>query len=558
MHLIQKIYNKYYFALLLSVLTLTIFGFVWGFYLEDSEKMTAALLYGNLAEPPTEYWFVENWLLQIPLIVFLSKCFNTVPVYGIWHLALIVVRLSTWNYLSIRIVRRMLGDHPISVTLLALLISFAINYTSLIHVYYLRDAVLLSSASLLLFLDNRIHHHKKRDIPLLVLFMWACLVRASAALLVIIPITLLVAWQEKNILASFKTLKWQWIIILACFLLIEGNKWIQDNPAMQIEQRYEYALTDRGAILPIEVMKTTKDSVRYLALTNFFLIIDSAQITNQFIASVIDHSKYGSAKINKTDFLHFTKKGVPVIKQHLYFIVLFYVLLLLILIATNRKELFSFVVWNISCWAVVVAIAMKLNTYPYFFQSWLGLLFGGSLWILTTKNITLSGFSRISLLVLSIIIFFQAYQTIKQHAAIEKQYNQTAKEYLNRISTITVDRTLILWDYENEYLPSALFSRNETLPLKKCIYMNLFFHTYYSFAQVRSFYLLGASQLNWAQLNYALKKRHSTTALVMSKELGDFLPFYFKVLYGLSFNLQQTHPAQEIFPGNFVYQLYPD
>lgn len=548
--------NKYRLSFLLSIITVLVIFLVYGLFLENSEKPCAAIFYGNIASPPTNAWFMENWLLQLPIIVFLGTHFEKVPVYGIWHIIVVLIRLTVWFQLARRMLSRLINNRLIAF-LTAFLLVLAITGTTLIYVYQLRDAILLASGTLLLYLDYYIYDNKKPK-HLILLFFFAGLIRISIVLIVLVPLTLLVAFYFKSIVKVFQALRFQWLSALICLLIVEGYKLIEKNPGAKIESRYEYALGDRDAILPLSTMKTRPDTVRYQALTGYFMITDSAQISTDFIARCLDPMKYMYFGITRDDVQHFIDKGLSVIENHKTSILLFYLLLAIALWGGSWKTVADIIVLNILSWAVVLLIGFKINIFEYFFVPWLSLPIGGSFWLISMRGKPLRTIQKSVIFILIACIAVIEVRNLKGISVEELQYQQRSDEQLKSLAALSENCEPVLWDFDHTYLPNGLFERNEADCLRKCLFINLAFLNYYSWSQKQCLQQFGFNPLDWKNMALAFKKHRESICFVMSDDFARFLPYYFKELYGIDFKLVKSTPAYEVIPGNYVFYIDAD
>jgi hypothetical protein len=547
----KPFYLKYSFALFLSVMTMGLVYAVFGLYFEDSEKFAAAILYGNIASPPAQGWFMDNWLFHVPIIVFLSNFFQSIPVLGIWQLIVHLLFLSLWFHLVIRMFSRVIS-RPFFLLVTSYLLVIAVVGTSLIYFYNLRDAILLTSVSLLAYLDYYLQDDKKST-PLVFLFLLGCLMRVTGGILVLFAISFLFLLHFHDFKKIVHLLKWHWLLAIACFVLVKGYHLIENNPGMKIEQGYEYALQDRGAILPLAVMKTAEDTMRYRAVTEYFLVSDSAQINVNFIARVVDNSKYLSFGITRDDFAHLLKKSFPIVKNNAPVIFLFYLLLFIAGYNSKGETIFTVIFFNLFCWLIILVIGMKLAIYNYFLAPWLTLAFGCSLYFLSMHKSFNFGQKTGAFMVLVMLLGYETKSDI-EISFQEKEYNKMAFTYLRKINSLSQDSIPVLWDFEQLYLPTELFSRKEAGVLKNCIFQNTFFLAYYRFGQERCLQKFGFSPLDWKNMNLSFHKHSDKICFVMTDNFANFLEKYYNALYHLDFKLIKENP-DEIYPGTFVYHL---
>src|SRR5690606_36986496 len=116
------------------------------------------------------------------------------------------------------------------------------------------------------------------------------------------------------------------------------------------------------------------------------LIMDTAQLNVGFIEQCIDKEKYGKVIITSDDAEHFAEKTIPLIKQYLPLIVLFYLLSSIVLYTRQDKNSLSFFLYNMVGWWLIFLIGCKLRVYVYFFEPWVEMIFGGTAWLLLRND----------------------------------------------------------------------------------------------------------------------------------------------------------------------------
>lgn len=526
---------------------------LYGFYLEDAERFGASVLYGGICAPPvSDNWFFDPWLFHVPILARLSTAFETVSVLGVWHIITQLLYLTLWYHLALRVLNRDGKSNLLIVVPISCLLVVALMGTSLVYFYNLRDAILLTSASLLLYFDYN-QYDDRKPVHFLFIFFLGCLLRLPGAILSLTAITVLFFLYYRNIKTLFHFLKLHWLMVIVLALLVKGHELVVNNPGMKIEQGYEYALTDRGAVLPVSVMTTTEDTMRYRALTEYFLISDSAQINIDFIARVVDNNKYLSLGITQSDFAHLLKKSLPVVRKYKELILLFY--LLLLIAGYNRSgTFFTVILFNIFCWLIVLVIGMKLSMYNYFLAPWLAITFGASLYFLFIQK-PFNFMQKTGVLIVLTILLGYETKGCQEISYQETAYNKMAFTYLEKLDTLSLQATPVLWGFEELYLPTALFSRTESSVLKKCIFQNMFFLNYYRFGQERALQKFGFSPLDWRSMNLGFKQNNDKICFVLDDRFAAFLGQYYNTIYGLDFTLVKDIPEKEIYPGNFVYHL---
>lgn len=541
----------YHFCLALAII-LTIL-LTLGIYYQSSEKLMAAMFYGQISNPPTTLWLMENWMFQLPIISFLSTKFNTVSIFGYWHISLITIATALWIHLLYQVFYPIIYNIVLR-TILVILLAIGIAGTSMVHVYYVRDAILIASSSMFLYF---FYYSTKERVHFLFLipFLYACTIRVSVVLLVVglISITLLV--HTRQLRKTFVLLKYFWAVSASIFLIAECYRAITSNPAMKIEARIEYAIYDRGALKHKTEMKTKSDSIRYVALSNYCLIMDSSKISLQYVKKFIDPKKYGNYWISKDDIAHFINNSFPLILENKTYILLFYLMLLSILYKKPKHTAYTIILFNLTAWFIVFLIGCKLRVYPYFFEPWLSVIVGGSLYFSMVGIKSISSINKTLLIFISVVLAYIQITKMEKTANEEKLYNITAYSYLNKIKNLAHHQTPLLWTSDESYLPSDLFARGDTEPLKYCLYMNWSYFFYFEWTRERFMQRLGFNPLDWKQMSKSIVNQKSKICIITSPEFASFLAEYLNVLYSANISFVQAQPRNEIVVQNFVYQI---
>jgi hypothetical protein len=408
--------------------------------------------------------------------------------------------------------------------------------------------------SLLLFFDYYQSDNKK-PAALIFAFLIGCLMRVSLGLFVLVAVSLLVFMHTRDLRKTVLLFRFHWLVALMCFSIVLAYKFNSDNPAVVIEQNYEYALMDRGAVVPLSAMKSAGDSIRYEALTQYFLISDSAQINLGFIKQVVDDKRFLKFGISSDDWDHLLESLLPFLKTKGVNILLMY-LLLGIIVGGRKRAWFNLLLFHAFCWMVVVGLSMKISMYERFMLPWLAMMLIGSLLVISFEaGIFLYRMQRYSIL---LILLFTTSETLNQmHTASieEKKYDDKAQSYLKKIGAASVAQTPFIWDYTQVCFPSGVFARNELKVFEKSIYETSFFTPYFRFGQERCLEKFGFSPLDWRSMGQVLTKRKAEVCFIMSDKMAEFLPRYFKSIYNIDFVLIKDNPRNEVMPGVFIFHL---
>jgi hypothetical protein len=542
----------YPFALLASLFFISILYFVFGLYWEESMKIISAIIYGSISAPPYQVWFDESFLFQPPIFAFLSAHIKGIPVLGLWHFALVLLYTSVFLHLSVRLLSRFIPRRPFFVAFFSLLLICTFISTSLIYIHLGREAILIMSTSLLLFFDYY-QTDKKKPKVLIVSFFIGCLMRVSLGVFVLSAISFLAFLYTRDLKKTLLLFRLHWLLAMACLSIILIYKFYSNNPAVVIEQTYEYALMDRGAIVPLSEMRSAGDTIRYEALTRYFLISDSAQISLNFIKQVVDKSKFLKFGVTHDDWDHML--GIlPLFREKSTDVALFY--LILIIAAYGRKRaIVNLILFHTFCWLVVLALCMKISMYERFLLPWLAMMFIGSLLVLSFEHIVFSGRQKYSMLMILLFTSFGSFNKMKALSKEEKGYNEKALNYLNKIGKVSATQTPFIWDYTQVCFPSEIFAIRKLQVFEKSMYQTSFFMTFYRFGQERCLKKFGFSPLDCRNMGLTLKKRKQEVCFIMGDEIAEFLPRYYKAIYNIDFILIRDAPQNEIMPGVFVFHL---
>lgn len=513
----------------------------------------ASVFYGQVSNPPTTLWMMENWMFQFPLISFLSSMFSSIPVYGLWHITVVLFFASVWLCLFIRSISSFVSSQ-IGVVSISILMLIGMLGTSIVLIYYAKSAILLAVGSALLYAHEYISKNKRSSF-FLFLFVYACSIRVSVVALSIIPVSILLLFYLQNFKKLFGLLKYHWLAVFLFVLIAEGYRHTTTNPAMKIEARLEYAMSDRGAFVSESEMKTESDSIRYKALARYMLLMDSSQIDLDFIKRCIDSEKYGSFLISSNDIEHLITNSLPLIWQYKIFILLLYSLLIGFLINGGSRKSIMVVLYNFVGWTFVFMIGCKLVIHPNFIEPWLAVLFGGSIWIISSKSHNIKKWQKLYVLLLLIAILCYELNAMSSISTEQRNKNIAADIYLKRIENIASNRITLLWTSDESYLPTSIFSRTKTDIIKECLFMNFYYGFYFSWTQERIIQKIGSSPLDWKNMGQKLVDKKGEVQVIIEPDFADFLCVYFKKIYDIDIRFVKSIPENEVMPNNFVYYI---
>lgn len=546
-------FSRYVFSLLLAMLTMVALYGAFGFYWEDSMKVHPALAYGCITEPPYEAWIIESFLFLAPPLSFLSTVFPGVAVVGVWFAFLLTLQFSLWYFFTLRLFLRLGIINPLHRIATAIVFVITITGIAQVYIHVSSISLLLISASLLLYSDFYITEGKAKNVFLLP-FVLGSLVRVSSGVMLAALMCLWLLVYFKNFRKMLAAMKIFIVAAASLFSVVVINKAVTNNPEKVIEQTYEYALMDKHARLPISTMKHAQDSMRYIALTQFFMITDSAQINLSFIKRVTDIKKISVTEISGEDINHLREDLFPLLNQYWLVLLISYILVILS-VSSWKKTGTAVFIFQAAGWLVVLGISLKVGMYTRFLLPWISFLTGGSLLLISflekemrqAKTVLLTGFLLVSAT--------NTLWHVKEISIQENNYNNNAAKYLENLKKLVGYTVPFVWDYRQESFPTQIFSREKLSVFKNTIYQTAFFNMYYASGQKRCLQKFGFSPLDWKKMGIVLNKKHNEVCFVMEASVAEFISVYYKSVYGINFNLKKQEPAVEIFPDNFVFQL---
>jgi hypothetical protein len=516
------------YALLISVFHISLLYFFFGFYWDEGQNIHANILYGTITEPPYELWINESMMFQYPIISYLSNTFSTTPVYGLWHLVIMVLYVSVFAYLFLFYIQKF-TKFKLYIFTLSILSLFALTAISSVYIYPTRDSILLTTAAVLLFFSDK-NENKFTTFFSLCLFFIGFSLRVNSALLVLILLTIFFSLYLNSILKSLNLLKFHWLIAVflqSIFLIYYSNS---ENKGVQIEiTSYELALSDRHAMVSLDKMTNRKDSSLYMALNHDFFA-DSAQITKEFLGKMVNHDVYLKPNIKKTDMEHLNKalKGSAFNYWGLY---LFYFALLSILLSKTKPHLiYKIIAFNIASFSMMGLIAMKVSMVDHLLLPWTVSSLILSIFFIVTKTVSFERKQTASFLSTLILMAIYVFLKLSNFTKDESDNYIISLKYINEVSELAENNTLLVW-HSLDFLPKDIFSRSESEGLRKAYFLNIGLYTYREFAQKRIINDLGFSPLDFKSMHNKLVKHDYI--LLLRDDLATFLPYYYKEIYNL-------------------------
>jgi len=544
---------KYRFSLLLSLITVLGLLLVFGFYFEEWQAFMNLTLYGDICTPPFhEVLFSESWFLQIPLLAYVSDYFNNTPVFGYWCLFIITLYVSLWLFLGFRILSRIIKRGWLLLIANYILITCIIGIC-LVNVNCTRDSILLTTASLLLYFDFYIFDNRKPK-RYLFLFLLGCSMRVNPAVLSLSAMTLFSLVYFRDLKRTFHFLKFHWLFTAISFALVVVVNFNAHDLGPKVED-YEYPVLAKSAVVPLSHMKTSVDSMRYLALTQYFLVTDTAKITVPFIKRVVDHEKYRKLGVDDDDFESLKGALYPLLGQYSNFFLLGYLLLLIALANTGWKTLLNVLAINICCWMVVLVFAMKITMPERFLLPWFSMMLGMSFVLVSLRERPYRWWQKALLFFVGVSLVSWDMKMLKGFSNDGKEQKERSSAALKKIAALTQSKVPVIWDHHLGYIPNDVLARTEPKVLQKCIFQSIYRIQFYEFGQDRCLKKFGFSPLDFRSMGRVLNSKSDSVCFITEEPSAEFLRKYFETVYAMNFDLVKDEPVNEISPELFVYHL---
>lgn len=545
---------RFKFALLLAAFNLVMTYIARGMFWEASMNSIAQITFGHITSPPYHFWFSETLLFQAPLLAYLCNVFSDFPILGIYLLFIRLLWISILIHLLIRIFNRIHLSQYLTL-LLAQVSVLAVIGSSLVYIHVDRESVFLVAFSTLLYLDLYKFENKK-VVSLIFLCVLGSMIRVYTGLVALTIITWFAILLFRNIKQTYNALKTQWILLLLLASIITTQKIVSTNPSTKIEHYYEYALMDRHAIMPISTMTNKLDSVKYKALTYYFLVSDSSQINIAFIDRLVDKNQFTWHLYSKSDIAHLKNVLNDLSPINLKLFLFLNAILFIATIYCGNKTKTNILLLNSFGYAILLIIATRLNLYERVLQPLISLyIISSFLLALYEDNIISKLWQKSSVAILVLLLLIAIAENHKEIAIVENNHNKESLRFLNKLALVTKECTPILWDPAIDYIPTDLLLVKETQVLKDAPFMNNNILAYYDFSQGMFIKKFGVSPLDWKKMAETFKARHNDVCFIVNEDLASFLELYYKEIHNIDFKLEKANPVNEVFPDNFVYTL---
>jgi hypothetical protein len=544
-----------FYSFLLSTVMLIAVYYCFGINWEETMVCYASSIYGGMTGVPYEAWMAvsEFFIFHFPVFGYLSGLLPTVPTLGIWLLFLQVLWVALWIYLLLEVLSKPVPSLLVRLIVIALLI-IAVCGTSFAYIYPSRLSILLVSGSVLAFYALFKKDSSRSTILVIAFFIGTC-VRLSMSSATLLVLTGAILLEQQTIKKTLKILWVHWVIVLGLLCLSATYRYYTANKALDTEEFYEITLTKKSAIVPLCDMKTEKDSVKYRALMDFFLINDTAQMNLAFIEKVVDKENSSlNGFIAPVDLSTIKRRLNPILQDYASEILLGYLLILILGISRLPKRSIPAISIHVLGWFVILLSSFK-QINDRFLVPWISMLMLTSIYFLINEVEKFKKIEQWLVITFLLIGSFFTYLYLVRVSDEEFDNNNKAVVCLHQLQQLTLHRIPIIWNYDGKYSLSGVLARNEMNVLHDCLFQIMPQFLYYHFGQERYIKKLGFSPLDWKNMGITLIRNRDNVCFVMDENLAQFLGVYYKAIYGIDFKLVKDDPQNEIAPKVFVFHL---
>ncbi len=545
-------------GLLLSLVITSALYAVWGIFLADFAPMYSSFYYGLACSRPYEMRFTDMSFLIIPVFCKASELAPEIPVYGIFLCLMNVIwlagiiRLSfiffsktgrIWQFLFLLAILGILGD-------------------SIVHINHERTAFLMTATGLLLY-----EHDEKRgrfNIAIyFTIYLAGVLLRMHAASIVFALLALHNYLNGQPIKHLVKKYSAHIIALSLCLGIYHYDKITDTHLGKSIELKYEWAITDKNSLVPISEMKTYKDSVKHIAVSQF-LLTDTANINELFLSRVVLVNEYFSDFFSLKAWEMSLVNTVSIYREFLETVFLLYLIIIITLVAKFHHILFRhLLIVHILYWLIILFLGVTVNLQERFLSPMLAILCVISfMWCLPV----LAGNSHPKLiwpvaagacLSLGISLF-----NINSSAIKYKENEARHEELIQKIETYGKANTVIIMGAVELLFSNNPFKRVRPAAYSNTLFPDLLWYTHYNFGQKKVIDRYGFSPLNYRAFCSFLKENYQTV-VVLSEFADDknsriaLYQKYLGAIYGFHFSVSPI-PGEGNFNGNTFYRITPD
>lgn len=524
-----------------------LFVFCWisfGMYFEDNEAIVAALNYGVLGKVSNEQFFSNFHAFLLPVLYKLSIMLPKVPVYGIFKISFVLLIYTVLIKIVLAEITILPNSERKYATAVLMLLCFILVSDSQLHLHCIRHSIILSFAALLLNYQS-VEKYGKTSLAAVAIFFIAVNTRShsSAIIMACFGLFLLLSGTPFT-----KVIKHYWAMVLIAFAFLAvyqvyGNLTI--NIGKYFEAHYEYALIEKPSLYPLSNMKTAKDTVKYEAVTQFFLS-DSIEINIPFIDRVANITYEHTPIFVKEKWLFALNEIVNKANHELPMLSLLLIAGCLLCWKSVRKQAGLKTIAIIACGLMVLFMLLVVlvnDMKPRFFVAFCAMIiFCIFLFQLPIFwNNTGRYMKGLLVLAFSVIAVFQ-FKNLSAKATYERNKEANTQIAMQKLHNIASTRpVLIFMGSDIPFSSNPFFASNENL----YPYLATFdagYMVYYSFAQERFQTLFGVSPVNFPALIQVLKKRNDIVFYI-EKERFLFINNYFEMIYKIRFELQPIQDA---------------
>lgn len=533
-------HKPYIIAFFLSAILMLLIWFVFGIYFDDNENIVAHIIYGEFGKVGNDMYFNDYHLFLVPIFSYLSAKFKNIPVYGIWYILL----NFTWLYaIFLFLIKNYANKNETKLLTLVTVFAFvsAITLPFIVFFHCIKLTVLLGIAALLITQTGIQKKEQGTYYFGIILFLLSLFTRMHSP---VIMLGLFLVTKIALTKSMFNHLKSFSPHIIASIIFIG---WYQifgiltNNTGRYIEANYEYVILEKKSLLPLNEESSIKDSIKYEALTHFFI-----SDTNEFTISYLKNTVNLSPNLNSIFSLkNITSSFSEIIEKSLqikWTLALFLITILCLLFnekwnlrKVEKTLIISLVGFSIPYVLLLFLVdEMKIRFFaPYVVSCGLLIVYEFLRENYLSKKILY--IIAISSTVILVVNGIDTYKISKTEKELNKQRILSALE-LNKYSQ---KHPLISFIGADIPLVSNIFNRYPKIYFEKIAYFDAGYLTYYSYLINRFNTLFGISPLNYNDIINLLETNKEIRLYCTSERL-ELIKNYFKIVYNYDFNYAEV------------------
>jgi len=514
-----------------------------GFYFGSYEDYFAAIVHGDLADPPYDLWRHDIHFLIFPYLARVAAWLPYVPVYGLWLALLNFIWLAcmVWLWLIVfeERLRAQRWQVVVPFTVFSILLLFFSGFNSIRSFHSDRISILLTGmAVLLLFYDKKAG--KVEYVVYFLVFMLGALTRihTSFATLGMLLIFFVVEGSAvKSIARKFAP----HVVLLGIFLGIYHYYGFTSHAAKLVETVYDYAIVDQQSLRPLSDMKTGADSAKYMAVTEY-MISDSANLTPQFLARVVDLSIHSTSWLNPFQFLD----QLPTFSYFFYkywrgFALLFIILIIAARLDGRKDFWIRAMVMLVLFGLLIIYTTTAFNMFDRIFSPLRSVLI---ISILLYCLPVIIASPRAPRYFISFSLIALVFIAMKMPSRLEKnRQNQNREKYFEsvilEIGRLQKIRTIMVVP-ASPPLTLNPFRREFHDIYAKMVFPDLDYLIYRNFAQARMIRDHGFSPLNFEEFYQFLMRENEHLMILTSDKRVQLYEYYFKEVYGYRLKMEEV------------------